>query len=105
MTLWCIWMSASRISPVRGSWMFGPDAFSVVEGNHRMTEYRASSGLHFGSSSVVGACFAMIAFLKPASSNAGCHDSMPFLMYGRHFNGVAESIQYTIGLTGSDTAA
>ena len=37
-TLWCIWMSASRISPVRGSEMCGPKAFSVVEGSQRITE-------------------------------------------------------------------
>ena len=36
--LWYIWMSDSRISPVRGSWMCGPDAFSIVDGSQRMTE-------------------------------------------------------------------
>ena len=27
MTLWYHWMSLSRISPERGSWMWGPEAF------------------------------------------------------------------------------
>ena len=42
-------MSASRISPVRGSCTCGPEAFSVVDGSQRITEYRASSGLQSGS--------------------------------------------------------
>ncbi len=36
--LWYIWMSDSRISPVRGSLTCGPLAFSIVEGSHRTTE-------------------------------------------------------------------
>ena len=85
--------------------MCGPDAFSIVEGSQRITEYRASSGLHSGSCSAVGASFAMIAFLKPAASNAACQLSTPFYMYGTHLVGVAGSIQYTIGFTGSDSSA
>ena len=37
-TLWNIWMSASRISPVRGSWTWGPMAFSICDGTQRITE-------------------------------------------------------------------
>ncbi len=74
-------MSAFRISPVRGSEMCGPEAFSVVDGIHRITECRTSSGLKSGSSSCVGAIFAMIAFLNPAASNAGCQSSMPFFSH------------------------
>jgi len=37
-TLWNIRMSASRISPVRGSLTCGPIAFSMVEGSQRMVE-------------------------------------------------------------------
>ena len=59
--------------------MCGPDAFSIVEGSQRITEYRASSGLKSGSCSGVGATFAMIAFLNPAASNAFCHFSTPAL--------------------------
>ena len=38
MTLWYIRMSASRISPVRGSLTCGPMAFSTVDGSQRMLE-------------------------------------------------------------------
>ena len=31
-------MSDSRISPVRGSCTWGPEAFSTVDGSQRMTE-------------------------------------------------------------------
>ena len=34
---------------------------------------------------------AMIAFLKPAASNAGCQSSIAFLSHGRHFIGVLAS--------------
>ena len=44
-------------------------------------------------------------FRKPAISNAGCQSSMPSLTYFTHFFGVAGSTQYTIGCTGSETAA
>ena len=37
-TLWWNWMSLSMISPLRGSLMCGPEAFSVVDGSQRMTE-------------------------------------------------------------------
>src|ERR1039458_5995156 len=43
-------MSAFRISPVRGSEICGPLAFSVVDGSQRITEWRTSSGLQVGSS-------------------------------------------------------
>ena len=58
-------MSVSRISPVRGSWTCGPEAFWTVDGSQRMTEWRASSGLQSGSSSGVGASRAMTALLNP----------------------------------------
>ena len=74
---------------MRGSWMCGPEAFSTVDGSHRITEYRASSGLQSGSSA--GASLATIALRNPAASNAGCQSSMPFFTYGTHFAGVAGS--------------
>src|SRR6266540_477571 len=60
-------------------------------------------GLQSGSS--FGASFAMMAFLNPAASNAGCQSSTPFFSQDTHLLGVAGSIQYTIGFTGSESAA
>lgn len=80
------------------------DVFDV-QPRRAITEWRASSGLQSGSCSGVGASFASTAFLNPAASNASCQLSTPFLTYGTHLRGVAESIQYTIGFTGSDSAA
>ena len=70
-----------------------------------MTEWRASNIDHSGSSSGVGASFARIAFLKPASSKAGCQASTPARTQGTSHSGVAGSIQKTIGSTGSETSA
>src|SRR5436305_1346761 len=71
-------MSAFKISPVRGSLMCGPLAFSVVDGSQRITEWRTSSGLHEGSCAAVGISFPTMAFLKPAAANASFQSSMPF---------------------------
>ncbi len=85
-------MSAFRISPVRGSEMCGPLAFSTVDGSQRITECRMSSGAQSGSSFAVGASLAMIAFLNPAAANASFQSSTPFFNHGAHFFGVVESM-------------
>ena len=72
--------------------MCGPLAFSVVEGSHRITEWRTSSGLHVGSCAAVGASLPMIAFLKPAAANASFQSSIPFFSHGTHLRGVAASM-------------
>ena len=54
-----------------------------------MTEYRASSGLHSGSS---GGSAARIAFLNPACSNATFQSSTPCFSGARHSSGVAGSM-------------
>src|SRR5688500_12984235 len=84
MWLWYQVMSLSMISPLRGSDVLGPTAFRTVLAAQRTTEYRLSSGSHSGSSSGLGASFAMIAFLKPAFSNVRCQSSTPCRMYFRH---------------------
>ena len=76
---------------MRGSWTFGPVAFSMVEGNQRITEYRTSSGDQSGSSCGVGASRATIPFLNPAASNAGCQSSMALRIQGLSQVGVAGS--------------
>jgi hypothetical protein len=64
----------------------------VVEAKYLKTEYLMSSALQSGSSSTLGGSLAIIAFLKPASSNAACQSSIPCFIYFLHFNGVPGSM-------------
>ena len=59
----------------------------MSDGSQRIVEMRASSASQSGSSRGSGAYSPMIAFVKPAASNAGFHCSMPALTYGFHFAG------------------
>ena len=80
------------ISPLRGSCTWGPCAFATSEGLYTIAENRASSRLQVESSAQVGASLPMMAFLKPAFSNAFCQSLTPWIKYGTHFLGVAGSI-------------
>ena len=77
------------VSPDRGSPTCGPIAFCVGSATQRMTLYRESSASQFGSSARVGGSLAMMAFLNPAFSNAGCQSSTPFFMAARNFSGTS----------------
>ncbi len=57
------------ISPDLGSDTCGPYAFWISEAKYLITEYRASSGLHPGSSSGVGASLEKIRSLQVTSLN------------------------------------
>ena len=79
------------ISPDLGSDTLGPTAFLVVLATYLIDEYRTSSILNSGSSSLVGGYLAMIAFLNPAVSKTFCQSSTPCLIYFLNFFGVAGS--------------
>ena len=85
-------ISLSIISPLLGSATLGPVAFLVVVATYLTEEYRTSSKLKLGFSSLLGVSFATIAFLNPAFSNTLAQSSIPFLKYGFHLLGVAGSI-------------
>ncbi len=97
-------MSASRISPVRGSTCDGPIAPNdgVAVGIQRIDEYCVSPRSKSASS---GCCFTTIAFLKPAFSNALFHSRMPWRIGSRCFSGISLLSQKVIGFTGSETSA
>jgi hypothetical protein len=71
-----------RISPVRGSCTCGPTEFSTVDGSQRTIVCRMSSGDQSGSSA--GGSAAMMPFLNPAASNAGCQSVIAFRIHGFH---------------------
>ena len=97
-------MSASRISPVRGSTWLGPIAPKVgLELVIQRIEARPKSSVSQSASS--GCTSTRIAFLKPMRSKALFHSSTPAVMAGRYFSGMLRSSQKVIGLTGSDSAA
>jgi hypothetical protein len=97
-------MSASRISPLRGSTWLGPmapkDGDALVI---QRIEARPKSSV--SKSAFSGWISARIASLKPIFSNALFHSSTPAMIGARYFTGTERSIQKTIGRTGSDSAA
>ncbi len=96
-------MSASRISPVRGSVCDGPIAKPTsAPRNQRTDAWRASSVSKSASS---GCTLTTIAFVKPIRSNALFHSRMPSATVSRYATGTLRSIQKTIGCFGSDIAA
>jgi hypothetical protein len=96
-------MSASRISPVRGSVWCGPMAKPTSAPTNQRIEPWPASMLSQSASS--GCCRATMASLKPMRSKALFHSSTPAMMLGRYRGGMFLSSQNTIGLTGSDSAA
>ena len=76
-------------SPVRGSVVLGPTAWATGDGSQRTMATEASSPEKSGLS--LGASAATIPLLKPASSKAGCHSSMPAFTHGTSHAGVAGS--------------
>ena len=97
-------MSASRISPLRGSTWLGPMApkagvLLVIQ----RTEATLASSVSKSASS--GCTLTTIAFLKPIFSKALFHSRMPAVIASRYFSGTVRSSQYVIGLTGSESSA
>ena len=85
-------MSASRISPLRGSTWLGPVAANAgdASASQRIEAWPKSSV----SKSASSACTSTrIAFLKPIFSKALFHSSTPAVMAGRYLNGTVRSIQ------------
>ncbi len=97
-------MSASRISPVRGSIWLGPmapnDGDALV-----IQRIDATPTSSVSKSASSGCVLTTIAFLKPMRSKASFHTRMPLAMASRYFSGIVRSSQKVIGLTGSDSAA
>jgi hypothetical protein len=88
--LWKTCTSASRISPLRGSTVLGPTAFSLADGTQRTMLTFAFSPRSTLTESA-GTVRATIACLKPAASNAGCHSSTPRRTQSTSHVGVAGS--------------
>ena len=97
-------MSASRISPVRGSTRLGPmaSAPSLVSRYQRIEAWRTSAVSKSASS---GCISTRIASLKPMRSKALFHSSTPAFTVSRYSTGTLRSSQKTIGLTGSESGA
>ena len=97
-------MSASRISPLRGSTWLGPIAPKVGDALViQRIDARPKSSV--SKSAFSGWTSTRIAFLKPIFSNALFHSRTPAVIAARYLNGTVRSIQKTIGLTGSESAA
>ncbi len=84
-------MSASRISPVRGSTCEGPIAKPTSSPVNQRTEAWRASIVSKSSCSVC--CFTTIAFLKPILSKALFHSRMPSATLLRYFSGMFLSSQ------------
>ena len=82
-------MSASRISPVRGSSVDGPMALAFVLAAYMRVEWLKSSSSALRLS---GSISATIAFLKPMRSKATFQSVMPCSRYLRHLRGARLSI-------------
>jgi hypothetical protein len=85
-------MSASKISPLRGSTWLGPMA--PKEGCAlviHFTEATPTSSVSKSASS--GCCFTTMASLKPIFSKALFHSKMPLLIDARYFTGMLRSSQ------------
>ena len=97
-------MSASRISPVRGSTRDGPmaSAPSLVSRYQRTEAWRRSA---VSKSAFSGCISTRIASLKPMRSKALFHSRMPAFTVSRYFSGMLRSSQNTMGCFGSDSAA
>ena len=85
-------MSASRISPLRGSTWLGPIAPNTGEALViQRIEARFRSRVSQSASS--GWTCTWMAFLKPIFSNALFHSSTPAVIAGRYLTGTVRSIQ------------
>ncbi len=85
-------MSASRISPLRGSTWLGPVAPNAVDALViQRTEATPTSSVSKSASS--GWTRASMAFLKPMRSNALFHSRMPAVIASRYFSGIVRSSQ------------
>ena len=97
-------MSASRISPDRGSTWLGPIAPKVgLALVIQRIDARPKSSV--SQSALSGCTSTRTAFLKPMRSKALFHSSTPAVIGARYFSGIVLSSQKVIGLTGSDSAA
>jgi hypothetical protein len=97
-------ISASRISPVRGSTWRGPMPPNTGRAVtiQRIDACRASTVSQSASSGWIFACTAP---LKPMRSKALFHSRTPAITVGRYLSGMLRSSQKTIGRFGSDSGA
>ena len=85
-------MSASRISPLRGSAWLGPIAAKLGDGLV-IQRSEATPASRVSKSASSGCCFTTIASLKPMRSKALFHSSTPAVMLARYFSGMLRSSQ------------